>query len=374
VEFTITDQWAGHTLVAFETLTHGDDTIATHEDINDAAQTVFIADIATTLVDKTDGDKNIAAAGGTATDTITYENLLPNTEYTATGELVDKATGEGTGITGTTTFTTSATGNGTVDVEFTITDQWAGHTLVAFETLTHGDDTIATHEDINDAAQTVTVGKAPTVATTLVDDVDGDKNIVQAGGTVTDTITYENLLPNTEYTATGELVDKATGTPTGITGTKTFTSSATGNGTVDVEFTITDQWAGHTLVAFETLTHGNDTIATHEDINDAAQTVTVAEVTPTTSTGPSTSETSVPSTPTESSSTPSTPSTPSTSTTPSSGGVLPTTASTTPPSTGYLPSTGVSSTTGTLAITAVLTLLLGSGLVIWGRTRTSRQH
>ncbi|RIJ71098.1 hypothetical protein D1871_15660, partial [Nakamurella silvestris] len=288
---------------------------------------------------------------------------------TASGELVDKATGEGTGIIGTKTFTSSATSNGTVEVQFTITEEWAGHTLVAFETLTHGDDTIATHEDINDTAQTVTVGKTPSVATTLVDDVDGDKNVAQAGGTVTDTITYENLTPTSEYTVTGELVDKATGEATGITGTKTFTSSATGNGTVDVQFTITEEWAGHTLVAFETLTHGDDVIATHEDINDTAQTVEVLEVAPTTSTGPttgpSTSETSVSSTSAETSSTP---------TASSSGGVLPTTAGTTPPGSGYLPSTGVSSTTGTLAITAILTLLFGTGLLIWGRTRTSRQH
>ncbi|RIJ71393.1 hypothetical protein D1871_14105, partial [Nakamurella silvestris] len=69
-----------------------------------------------------------------------------------------------------------------------------GHTLVAFETLTHGSDVIATHEDINDTAQTVHVGAAPRISTTLVDALDGDKNIAATGGAVTDTITYENLV------------------------------------------------------------------------------------------------------------------------------------------------------------------------------------
>ncbi|MFI5427072.1 VaFE repeat-containing surface-anchored protein [Aeromicrobium sp. UC242_57] len=49
-------------------------------------------------------------------------------------------------------------------------------------------------------------------------------------------------------------VDKATGDKTGIVGTKTFTTSESGSGTVEVEFTITARWAGHTLVAFETVT------------------------------------------------------------------------------------------------------------------------
>ncbi|MFK4761676.1 VaFE repeat-containing surface-anchored protein [Microbacterium sp. ZW T5_45] len=278
VEFTITDEWAGRILTAFEVLTLGDDVVATHEDITDAAQTVYVADLGTTLLDAADGDKNVASAGGTVIDTVTYTNLKPNSSYIVSGELYDKADGTATGITGTTTFTSSATGNGTVEVEFTIDGDWAGATLVAFETVSEGDLIVAVHEDINDGAQTVTVGNAPLIGTTLADDLDGDKYIVQTGGTVIDTVAYENLEPNTEYTVSGELHDQETGEATGITGSTAFTSSATGTGTVEVEFTITDEWAGHTLTAFEVLTLGETTVATHEDINDAAQTVYVADL------------------------------------------------------------------------------------------------
>ncbi|RIJ71394.1 LPXTG cell wall anchor domain-containing protein, partial [Nakamurella silvestris] len=113
------------------------------------------------------------------------------------------------------------------------------------------------------------------------------------------------------------------------------------------------------------LTLGEDQVATHEDINDRAQTVYVIEVDPTNSTGPSTSATPLSPTPAEASNT---------STVPSSAGALPTDAGNTPPGSGYLPSTGVSSTTGPMAITAILALMCGTGLLLWGRTRTSRQH
>ncbi|RIJ71084.1 hypothetical protein D1871_15860, partial [Nakamurella silvestris] len=131
---------------------------------------------------------------------------------------------------------------------------------------------------VTSAAINFGIRKPPMIATTLVDDVDGDKNIAQAGGTVTDTVDYDYLDPNSEYTVTGELVDKATGTPTGITGSTTFTSSATGAGAVEVPFTISDAWAGHTLVAFEILYQGDAEVAGHENINDAAQTVYIADI------------------------------------------------------------------------------------------------
>ena len=93
-------------------------------------------------------------------DTVAYTNVAPNTKYTVSGELFDKSTGKGTGIVGSATFTSSATGSGTVDVLF-INEKWAGKTLVAFEVLTQataqGTVEIASHEDINDAAQTIVV-------------------------------------------------------------------------------------------------------------------------------------------------------------------------------------------------------------------------
>ncbi|WP_142093031.1 VaFE repeat-containing surface-anchored protein [Propioniferax innocua] len=120
--------------------------------------------IGTTAVDKADGDKVLAAEGGVIVDTVAYEGLTPGLEYTLTGELMDKATGEGTGITGEVTFTPEAV-NGEVDVEFTVPTGFAGKELVVFEYLTLDGDKVAEHTDINDVNQTVAIedvdGPAP---------------------------------------------------------------------------------------------------------------------------------------------------------------------------------------------------------------------
>ncbi|MGJ0202788.1 VaFE repeat-containing surface-anchored protein [Leucobacter sp. gxy201] len=124
----------------------------------------------------------------------------------------------------------------------------------------------------------VPVAPVPAIGTTLLDAADGDHVLPAAGGTVIDTITYENLTPGARYTVTGELMNRADGAPTGITGSTTFTPSEA-NGTVEVEFVVPEGYAGSALVAFERLYLGADTsgapVAVHEDITDEAQTVSV---------------------------------------------------------------------------------------------------
>lgn len=147
----------------------------------------------------------------------------------------------------------------------------------------------ATTTDAATVEWTTTAVPAPVIGTSLVDSADGDRILPWNGGTVIDTVAYQNLTPGTEYTLTGELHDKADGTATGITGSTTFTPE-TANGSIDVTFTVPVGYAGGTLVAFERLHEGTDTtgepLAVHEDIDDAAQTVTIekAPVTPTTPT------------------------------------------------------------------------------------------
>ncbi|MFD4992210.1 VaFE repeat-containing surface-anchored protein [Cellulosimicrobium cellulans] len=252
--------------------------------------------IGTSLVDSADGDRVLPWNGGTVVDTIDYQNLTPGIEYTVSGELVRKSDSVGTGITGSTAFT-PAEADGSVDVMFVVPDGYAGEDLVAFERLHVGTQTatdpVAVHEDIDDAAQTVTIEAlpqtpAPVIGTSLVDSADGDRALDWRGGTVIDTVSYQNLVPGTEYTVTGELVRKSDGTSTGITGSTTFTPAET-DGSVDVTFVVPAGRAGETLVAFEELHVGTDTtsspVAEHTDINDAAQTVTVAAA-PVTSASP----------------------------------------------------------------------------------------
>ncbi|MFK4760529.1 VaFE repeat-containing surface-anchored protein, partial [Microbacterium sp. ZW T5_45] len=151
--------------------------------------------IGTTLVDSADQDHNLVWNGGTVVDTIAYTGLTPGQQYTVSGELMLQADGTGTGITGTTTFTPTAS-DGTVDVTFTVPTGYAGDALVAFEYLYEGTNLstpVAQHADIADAAQTVTVDEqpaVPTLGTSLVDSADQDHNLVWNGGTVIDTIAY----------------------------------------------------------------------------------------------------------------------------------------------------------------------------------------
>ena len=118
----------------------------------------------TTATDKTDGDKSLASSGMvTITDKVCYTNLKPGKEYTLTGTLMDKATGEplmaeGKPVTASKTFTPDQA-DGCENVDFTIdASMLAGKTTVVFERLEHDGQTIAVHTDINDEDQTVKGG------------------------------------------------------------------------------------------------------------------------------------------------------------------------------------------------------------------------
>ena len=123
-----------------------------------------------------------------------------------------------------------------------------------------------------------TAVETPVIGTSLVDAADDDRVLAWNGGTVVDTVAYQNLVPGTEYTVTGELMRKSDGSATGITGSATFTPTEA-NGSVDVTFTVPEGYAGETLVAFEWLYEGaeatGEPVAEHTDIDDAAQTVVV---------------------------------------------------------------------------------------------------
>ncbi|WP_181157580.1 VaFE repeat-containing surface-anchored protein [Microbacterium sp. MYb62] len=184
---------------------------------------------------------------------------------------------------------TSTAGSATL----TVTADGSSNTgkIITVPTVTGGTPTEADHAQTmilvtpSDTATTAqaTVGWAalpvPAIGTSLVDSADGDRVLPWNGGSVIDTVAYQNLIPGTEYILTGELIRQADGTATGITGSTTFTPS-TADGSVDVSFVIPEGYAGEILVAFERLYVGDttgDPVAVHEDIDDAAQTVTIEE-------------------------------------------------------------------------------------------------
>ncbi len=355
-----------------------------------SADTTWVAvpqpTIGTTLVDSADGDKVLGWNGGTVVDTIAYENLTPGVEYTVTGELMLKSDGSATGITGTTTFT-PAEANGTTTVTFAVPAGFGGEVLVAYEELFESADLttpVAVHQDINDAAQTVTVQTPPTVeepaiGTSLVDSADADHVLPAEGGTLIDTVAYQNLTVGTEYTITGELMLQGDGTATGVTGTVTFTPVAA-DGSVEVTFEVPAGFAGEALVAYEELFESTDLttpVAVHQDINDAAQTVTVEQTTtPTPTPTPTTTPSATPSaTPTTTpSATPSPTTTPSATPSPTSTASSPVVPGKPGKQSGPtgLPTTGMDLSPAPF-VGAMALLGLGTFILIARRRATSRR-
>ncbi|MFR5057128.1 VaFE repeat-containing surface-anchored protein [Faecalimonas umbilicata] len=305
VEFTIdTIELGGKTVTVYERLyDEGGSLIAEHADKSDVNQqvTVIEPEIGTTAVDAHDGDKSVATDDkATVTDRVAYKNLVPGKEYALKGTLhIRKTDGEGN-ITGEplkvdgkpvkaeTIFTPDAP-EGTVDVTFTF-DSLAlkdKTKLVAFESLEHDGHELATHADIEDEGQTVTI-RNPRISTTALDGIDNDKNIVTDDETVIiDTVSHENLVPGREYTIKGSVQVKGEkdgeavakplevdGKP--VTAETTFTpEKSDGTANVTFRFSSRDIEPGTELVMFESLERGGNVLATHEDIGNVNQTVTV---------------------------------------------------------------------------------------------------
>lgn len=313
VNFDIdTTDLQGMKLVAFEYLYQGDTPLTNHEDLTDDGQTVTVPEIHTTLMGDAGHESNGMTDTITLTDTIEYKGLNPGDTYVATGTLhyIDKdddnnvtdggvvTDADGNDVTAQAEFTPDKS-DGTVDVTFTFPtpDDLAGQDVVAFEDVTHNNRTVATHADITDENQTV---HFPKVHTTATDKADGDQEIeADSDQVVTDRVEYTNLTPGQEYTVTGTLhLVGDDGSDAGVLkdadgnevkNTVTFTPDEA-DGFVDIEFTVdASQLGGKSVVAFEDVTRDGVSVATHADITDKGQTVTVKippEQTPPTPTTP----------------------------------------------------------------------------------------
>lgn len=304
VEFTIdTISIGGKTVTVYERLyDDGGSLIAEHADKSDVNQqvTVIVPEIGTTAVDAADGDKSVATDDkATVTDRVAYKNLVPGKEYTVKGTLhVKKTDGEGNingeplkvdgkPVKAETVFTPDAP-EGTVDVTFTF-DTLAlkdKTKLVAFESLEHDGHELATHADIEDEGQTVTI-RNPRISTTALDGVDKDKNVVTDDETVIiDTVAFENLVPGREYTVKGTVQVKSEkdgklvakplevdGKP--VTAETTFTPEKA-DGKVEVTFTFDSTGIPQDteMVAFESLEKNGVELVAHADIEDGKQTTT----------------------------------------------------------------------------------------------------
>ena len=296
----------GTKLIAFETLSTNGIEIADHKDINDIDQTVTVKApvIGTTAVDAADGDKTVTGEENVAVrDTVHYNNVTPGKTYKVIGTLYEKVLDkngkvtkkvfkdkDGTPVTAEANFTAEDS-YGNVDVTFYFdgSSLKEGTSLVAFESLSYNDNEIASHADVNDSGQTVIITK-PKLSTTATDALDGDKNLIgEDNATIVDTVHYMNVTPGKTYKVSGTLYEKVTDKDGKVT--KKQLLDADGNpvtaetefvpedtyGTVDVTFTFDGSLLKDNtpVVAFESLSYKDKVIASHSDIEDEDQTVTM---------------------------------------------------------------------------------------------------
>lgn len=303
LEFTIdTSKYAGKDLVAFEylkvnstwTATPTPTVVAKHEDPSSKSQTVTVGQVprlGTSATDRTTGDHvgTLYNQNIEINDVVSYENLEVGKKYVLHGKLMRKS--DSTMLSGTQVVTkefTPTAANGTVTVTFTVpmTDSLrttlSGDALVVFEKLTTAADTnkvIASHEDIHSSDQTVTY---PYVSTNAASNATGEHSTSNGADSITDVVTYENVVPNKEYKIVATLMDKVRNAPIlknnkPITVEKTFTPTDV-HGQISVTFENVTLTPGSTAVAFEKLYLGTTLVGKHEDINDLDQSVHRARV------------------------------------------------------------------------------------------------
>ena len=214
-------------------------------------------------------------------DKVTITDTMAGREYTITGTLMDKETGEaitvnGNPVTASQTFTSDGTKK-VLDMHFTFdSSALGGKTVVVCEKLTYGDYVAATEEDMENKDQTIYF---PEIHTTATDSETADHlTLADSRAVITDTVTYTNLLKGETYTLSGVLMDKETGKELLVDGEPVtqemaFTAGrASGTKKLKFEFDTTGL-AGKSFVVYETLTLEDVEVAEHKDINDEGQTI-----------------------------------------------------------------------------------------------------
>lgn len=291
IEFTVdTRELTGKAIVVFEDLYRDGRKIAVHADIKDEEQTVTVIEIGTTALDKVTGTHESEASETAAfVDTVRYNGLIPGKTYTVKGVLMDADTGKELlvnekPVTAEKEFTPEAA-SGTVQLEYTLnTKELAGKKTVVFEDLYEDGKKIASHADIKDEDQSITIIE---IGTKAKDKASGTQEAEPSTKTtIVDTVEYTGLTKGKTYVVKGVLMNKATGEPVKfdnepITAEKEFKAKKS-DGSVELEFVFDSSvLKGQSIVVFEDLYHDGIKVASHADLNDKDQTVTVKTPEPT---------------------------------------------------------------------------------------------
>lgn len=220
VEFVVPSSLVvSKTVVVFEELESEGIWRAEHKQIASEDQTVTFPNLSTVAKDGVSGTHEGVSSRATVDikDEVAYSRLMPGTEYTVVGVLMDKATGQaildkdGKKVTASIIFKPE-TAAGTINVTFASipTSLVAGKTVVVFETLSNARGPITAHADINDANQAVTYpGVFGTATDSITKTHEGNASADEV--TINNEVAYTNLVKNKKYTVNVVLKDKATG-------------------------------------------------------------------------------------------------------------------------------------------------------------------
>lgn len=285
-----TRELIGKTVVTFEDLYRDGRKIAVHADINDEDQSITVIEIGTTALDKVTGThESEAYEKAVFVDTVLYKGLTPGKTYTVKGVLMDADTGKELlmnekPVTAQKEFTPEKA-DGSVQLEFSLDSRaLAGKTIVTFEDLYLDGVKIASHSDIKDENQSITIIE---IRTNAKDKASGTQEAEPSKTTtIVDTVTYTGLTKGKTYVVKGVLMDKETGKELlvggkSVTAEKEFKAKKA-DGSVELEFTLdTSALAGKSIVAFEELYRDGIKVAAHVDLSDKDQTVTVKKPGPT---------------------------------------------------------------------------------------------
>lgn len=224
--------------------------------------------------------KEMLLNGCVLVDTVSYVNLTSGKEYKLIGRLYDKTNSVFTDATSTLLFTpTSSSGNVSMEIDIIVSDEYnffnanQGSSFVMFQYLYDGNTLIASHEDVNDANQTLYAIRDTKIKSTTMNVLGYEDDFLK----LTDTIVFENLLPNTEYKIETVFINKKGEIPLldFPSVTNQFISGDNINETYVLNFSfplsLMRYYTYSDVVTYEYLYLNDVLIASHEDFYDPLQ-------------------------------------------------------------------------------------------------------
>lgn len=277
-------------------------TYGEHDDLDDKDQTVkFISSTVKTKASmaSTNTHYGYALGNDNVKDTVSLTGLIAGQTYSLQGRLVDKATGQS--INSQFTIKTFVATAESMEVEMNLgidTSSLVGKDIVACEKLYYRGSLIASHEDVNDTDQTVTILN-PTIKTSASGnrhDISRDDVLLRPSSNIYDTVSMTGLIPGKTYTIEGQVIEKSSEEPVTLkditsattNGTNLVVTLSENNLSATTTFTAVEEsqdvvfryiidstyYAGKSVVVVEDLYYGDDLIATHRDLTDTDQTLT----------------------------------------------------------------------------------------------------